>query len=64
MKNKCVDCNEKISKDRIRCEECWTLGFADDLGLDIEEMLAMAKTKKGIYSIAKLFMQKVDEVNK
>jgi len=62
MKNKCVDCNKKISGFRMRCEECWTLGFAEDLGLDIDEMLDMATTKEGINKIAKLFTDKVNEV--
>jgi hypothetical protein len=48
----------------MRCEECWTIGFAEDIGLDIDDMLAMAETKNGIASIAKLFMKKMDEVNK
>jgi hypothetical protein len=64
MKNKCVDCNKKIPNTRMRCEECWTIGFAEDIGLDIDDMLAMAETKNGIDSIAKLFMKKMDEVNK
>ena len=60
----CVDCNIKIPNTRMRCEECWTIGFAEDIGIDVDEMLDMVKTEEGIKHIAKLFTNKMDEINK
>lgn len=56
----CVDCDIKIPNTRMRCEECWTIGLAEDLGLDVDDMLSMAKTKKGIEEIANLFINAVN----
>lgn len=60
MEQTCVDCGIE-TPGRMRCEECWTLGLAEDLGLGLDEMLDMAKTKKGLEKIADLFIEAVNK---
>lgn len=59
MQNKCWDCGIKISAERVRCEQCFTNGFAEDIGLSVDEMFYLLKTD--VDKLAKTVTQSIDK---